>query len=324
MSHKELSFIIPAFNEEYHLGGVLDSIRENAGEHVQYEIIVVDNGSRDRTVEIAEKKGDLCLHAPGCTISSLRNLGALEANADIFVFLDADVYLGKDWSRHIRAVMDKVLSEPHIITGSIYGISEENNWIEMVWFAPRTTRKEINYINGGHLIIHKSLFSRVGGFDRELETGEDYDICARARKMGARIENDPELKVVHAGYPKNIRGFFARERWHARGDYKSFKTLTASKPALLSLANLCMVVSCSIAMPISAQAWFMFPCIYVLFLTCVSLMASIHRCCGKPDSGFIGAVFLYMVYFTARTVSLAERAIHYIVEREPFSVLRKF
>lgn len=312
-----LSFVIPALNEEAHIGGVLDSIIRQVNGLVRYEIIVVDNGSEDRTIEIAEEKGGNCIHAPDCSISSLRNLGVLEANSDILVFLDADVYLGEDWGVRIGPVIERLRSQPHIITGSLYGISEENNWIERIWFAPRTSQRETKYINGGHLIIHRNEFSRVGGFDPELETGEDYEFCVRARRMGARIENYPELKVVHAGYPKSIVRFFNRERWHARGDYKSLKTISSSKPALVSIANLGMAGTCTFGMFICPQFWFVFLYTYVIFFTGVSLAASIHRWGGGKFNSldFLGIVFLYMVYFTARTVSIVDVALQSLTER---------
>ena len=315
MTNKGLSFIIPALNEEAHIGDVLDSVMKNVDRCYKYEMIVVDNGSSDRTVEIAVKKGAVVLHAPCCTISALRNLGALEARYNIFVFIDADVYLVKEWGERIKQVIERLYSQPSIITGSLCGVSEENDWIERIWFAPRTTLKEANYINSGHLIIHKGLFLRVEGFDPHLETGEDCDFCARARRLGARIENDPELKVIHSGYPKSIKRFFTRERWHARGDYKSLKALSSSKPGLVSLANLFTAVTCTIGMAICSPPWFMFPCIYIFFLTSVSLAAAIHRNCGKLDSGIWGIVFLYMIYFTARTVSIADVIIQSLFER---------
>jgi glycosyltransferase involved in cell wall biosynthesis len=312
---KDLTFIIPTLNEETHIGSVLDAIRKNLDGRLPYAVIVADNGSTDRTVEIARGKGATCLPAPGCSISSLRNLGASEACSDIYVFLDADVYLGKEWGARIGVIMERLYTQPDIITGSLYGISEDNNWIERNWFAPRTTRKETNYMNGGHLIIHRKLFTRVGGFDPGLETGEDYEFCARAKGMGARIENDPELKVVHAGYPRNIKSFFARERWHARGDYKSLKTLKSSKPALVCFSNLCVAAACTIGIVSDPKSWLTFLCVYILFLTAVSLASSIHRNGGTLNSGFISTVYLYMVYFTARTVSLVDVVLQHLAKR---------
>lgn len=317
MSNIELSFIIPTLNEQLHIGGVLDSIMENVAGRFHYEVLVVDNGSHDRTVDIAREKSAICLEAFGCTVSSVRNLGASKANSNIFVFLDADVYLKKDWGRRIKPILEMLHYQHDIITGSFCGISEENNWIEKIWFAPRTIMKDINYMNSGHLIVHRKLFDRIGGFASELETGEDCDFCSRARKVGARIENDPGLKVVHAGYPKSIKRFFDRERWHARGDYRSVTTLVSSKPALISLANLCMVITCIICMAVYPQTWLMFAGAYIFFLVCVSLVAAINKYRGKLQFSVLGASFLYMIYFTARTVAMVDVAFRSLTVRRP-------
>jgi glycosyltransferase involved in cell wall biosynthesis len=305
---KDLSFIIPALNEEEHIGGVLDAIRDCVEERFSYEIIVVDNGSIDRTVSIANEKGATCLHAPECTISTLRNLGGAKARASILVFVDADVYLAKEWGSRIKTAMSRLQGQPDVITGSLYGISGDDNWIEKTWFAPRTLQADVKYINGGHLIIHKDLFSRLGGFDSLLETGEDYEFCVRARRMGASIENDSELKVVHAGYPKSIKRFFFRERWHARGDYVSLRALLSSKPALASLLNLLMIGLCGVGVIAKPQLWIGFIFTYIFFIVGVSIAASVSRCQGKFNPSFFYVVFLYVIYFTARTVAIIDVA----------------
>lgn len=315
MINDGLSFIIPTLNEEEHIGGVLDSIKENLDGIFKYEVLVVDNGSSDKTVKIAMEKGAICLQVPGCSISSLRNLGALKAKCDIFVFLDGDVYLDRSWGEKIGPVMEMLHSQSHIITGSLYGISDENNWIERIWFAPRTTLENVKYINGGHLIIHRNQFLNVKGFDPDLKTGEDYEFCVRAKKMGASIENNPELKVVHAGYPKTIKHFFFRERWHGSGDCKSFKTLLSSKPSLVSIANLFSLVVCSFSAAIYSQLWLTFLIIYVFFLVGCALAASVKRCCGTFNNDFMGIVFLYMIYFTARSMSLVDAVICFFTEK---------
>lgn len=310
MINKGLSFIIPTLNEEKHIGGVLDSIKQNlAGTSISYEVIVVDNCSTDKTAEIAMRRGAICHKISGCSISSLRNFGALMSKFDILVFLDGDVYLGKGWGDRIAQVMEKLNMHPNIITGSFCGVSDENNWIERIWFAPRTSLRDVNYMNSGHFIICKMLFSKIEGYNPYLTTGEDYEICIRAKKNGALIENDPDLNVVHAGYPKNLKNFFARERWHGYGDFVSFNALLSSKPALATLANFFLLVICSLGAVIYPQLWFIFPCVYVLSLAVLAIAASINRCRGKLNTDFMGIVFLYMVYFTARTASLVDAAI---------------
>jgi hypothetical protein len=76
-----------------------------------------------------------------------------------------------------------------------------------------------------------------------------------------------------------------------------------------------MVVICTIGMVICSQPWFTFPCVYVFFIAGVSVAASIHRYRGKLDSGVWGVIFLYVVYFTARTVSMVDVAIKPLIER---------
>lgn len=316
MNKFDLSFIIPALNEAEHIGGVLDAISENAYGRFKFEVIVVDNGSTDRTIEISKKRGAACLKVPGCTISTLRNIGANNAHSDILVFLDADVYLGKDWGEQIRPFIEKLCNQTNIVTGSFYGISEGNNWIERIWFAPRTTQKEVKYINGGHLILHKSLFKQIGGFDPELETGEDYEFCARAREMGALIENNPGLKVIHAGYPKSIKKFFGRERWHGRGDYKSLRTTFFSIPALISLMNLFVAVLCIIGTSVRPHSWIIFSFCYIFFLVFVSVISSAYRCKGRVRSDFLLIVILYIIYFEARTVSLVDVVVNLLFGRK--------
>lgn len=296
---------------------MLESIRKNLEGKFQYEVIVVDNGSTDRTLDIAHDNGAICLHAPGCSISTLRNMGAQNASADIFIFIDADVYVTREWGEQIGRVPVLLQQRPMLITGSLYGISEENNWIERIWFAPRTTRSEVSYINGGHLILHRQTFLSVEGFAPHLETGEDCEFCERARARGATIENNPALKVVHAGYPRTIKRFFARERWHGRGDFHSVATLIASKPALISLLNLVMLMACLAFLFFSTLPWFLPILFYMAFLMGISLASAFHRQSGAINAELAGAMFLYMIYITARTAALVDVVCRRVIHHRP-------
>ena len=90
---KTISVIIPAFNESDYLPGLLDALQNQS--RPPLEIIIVDAGSKDNTMDIALRAG--CRVIPGGRPARGRNAGALAARGDIFVFLDADVLPPRDF-----------------------------------------------------------------------------------------------------------------------------------------------------------------------------------------------------------------------------------
>src|SRR6185437_9769826 len=97
----EVSIIIPAFNEERSIGSCLDAIANLRTADAEFEVLVIDNGSADRTVEIARHyAGRLNLRTviePGVHVSVLRNTGARLAMGKHLAFVDADCIVSPDW-----------------------------------------------------------------------------------------------------------------------------------------------------------------------------------------------------------------------------------
>ena len=86
----KFSVIIPMKNEEKFIGPCLSSICNNNFPVGEYEIICIDNGSTDNTVEIAKSHTDKVYLLPGVSISALRNFGANKASGKFLAFVDAD------------------------------------------------------------------------------------------------------------------------------------------------------------------------------------------------------------------------------------------
>jgi glycosyltransferase involved in cell wall biosynthesis len=299
----KISFVIPTFNEEKHLGGVIDSIHNNMPDKAEYEIIVVDNGSTDHTVDIAKGKGAKVFDGPNLTISALRNIGVSKIKYENIVFLDADVYLSDFWGKHIKNVIDQLEKEKPAITGSICGLGHNPMWLEKNWYGVVLSRKKINYINSGHLILKKSIFNKIGGFNEKLESAEDYEFCLRGKKIGIKIINNPKLRVHHDGYPKTLRAFFYRERWHGRGDYLSLKNFISSKAAIISLF-LFINLWISIAGVLYTQK-ISFLIIYLLVIGFLCGTSAYYRC-QKINLSFAICTFLYGIYFFARMLSFLD------------------
>jgi glycosyltransferase involved in cell wall biosynthesis len=105
-ANKFVSIIIPAYNEEDNIAKCLQSINAQMEQGIDYEIIVVDNGSTDRTREIAEKLKAKVFALPEVNISALRNFGAEASSGDILAFLDADCLVKDGWLKNAVSILD--------------------------------------------------------------------------------------------------------------------------------------------------------------------------------------------------------------------------
>ena len=295
----DLSFIIPAYNEDENIENTLDSIRKYVPGVYQYEVVVVDHDSTDNTVKLAVDRGAKVLVQPGGTIAGLRNFGVASSQGDILIFLDADILLTHDWGSNIGKVISSLTAGERLLTGSWISIPDNSNWIEKFWFKP-LERGDNSHINSGHLIISRKLFDEIGGFDDKLETGEDYDISIRAKNANIKIVDDVRLKAVHEGYPKSLVEFAKREFWHGKGDATSFRALFQSKVALVAL----LFVALHVALIIS-DIFGNWVSVYCLSAGIIGIVAGMA--CLKYRTEALGTIivnsFIYYVYFWARGLS---------------------
>lgn len=175
-----LSIIVPTFGEEKYLPLLLESIRNQ--NFKDYEIIVADNGSRDRTVEIAKSYG--CRVTGGGLPAKGKNEGARLAKGELFLFLDADTILVENSLEKIIEEFKKrdldiagFLLRP--INGKIFPRNLLNlfyNWPVLVFerFFPHTSQ----------ILVKRNLFQKIGGFDEEIKFCEDHSFSRKAKKFG--------------------------------------------------------------------------------------------------------------------------------------------
>ncbi len=293
-----ISFIIPTRNEEANIGNLLDSIRSYA-QGLAYELIVVDNFSSDSTLSKLSSS-EVNVYVSSGSVGHLRNIGAENARGDIFIFLDADMVLTHDWEEEVQNVLLELQNDPLVVTGSVADISDECNWIESHWFKSRVGKDRVEYMNSGHMVITQALFRRIGGFDDNLTSGEDVELCQRAKRHGCKILNNHKLRVVHNGYPKDISAFFRRERWHGVGDYQSLKNFITSKPALISL---CLLLGAATSLAMSLLAMRLAPVFAFLLLFLFTCILAAYDKGRKVGAQLVVNSVLYAVYFAARAMS---------------------
>jgi len=176
-----LSIVIPALNEETYLPRLLESILEQS--YTDYEVIVADAHSTDKTAETAQRYG--CRVVSGGTPARGRNEGARHAKGLYILFLDADVRLEKTYlSELLKRVYQRKLD---VVSGFITPDSHRlldrflvtgSNWY--CFFI----QKWSPHGSGFYILTTKSLHLSIGGFREDLFLGEDHDYLRRASRQG--------------------------------------------------------------------------------------------------------------------------------------------
>ena len=294
-----VSFVIPAHNEERYITAAIDSIRAAVGLSFLYEVIVVDNGSSDQTARLAAECGAKVLRLERGMISAARNAGAAIARGDYLVFMDGDVTLTPAWMSAFRTATAEMDGHPLTVSGSLCGVPTGASWLERVWFSPRIERTP-GYLGGAHIILRRETFERIGGFDEALETGEDYDLCARLLAQGGTLFPLSTSVAIHHGYPRTLSGFVRREVWHGTGDCGSLSAVLSSRVALTALAFFGLHVIGAIGLLTMSGAVFAASAACIVAICLLSAWRSIPY----RSAGLIAAnAVLYYAYFMSRVFS---------------------
>jgi rSAM/selenodomain-associated transferase 2 len=171
----EISIIIPALNEEASIGETLESLQN----FERAEIILVDGGSTDATVAIAENYKAKILHAPRGRGVQLQSGGAA-ASADIFWFLHADTTAPPDAAARIK----KALEDPRVAGGNfmIRFDGERRAARFLTWLYPNLRRLGLLYGDSA-IFVHGDVYRRMGGF-QPFPIFEDLDFVERLKKQG--------------------------------------------------------------------------------------------------------------------------------------------
>ena len=174
-----ISVIIPVVNEEHELHAAIRSAMQASG----VEVIVVDGGSTDATVETANRLGAHVVHASPLRAIQM-NAGISAANGEILLFLHADTRLPAGYDNEVTTLMqrsdvaagafriafDRVRLSLRLIE---YGTNLRSRWLQMPY-------------GDQAIFLRAETMSRIGAY-RELSVMEDFDLMRRLRRLG-RIE----------------------------------------------------------------------------------------------------------------------------------------
>ena len=211
----EVSIIIPVFNQVEFTQACLASLQQH-GDGIPYEVIVVDDASTDATRDVLSKIGGLtCLRAEANAgfIASC-NRGAEAARGKFLVFLNNDTVVKKGW---LASLLETFRLEPEAgLVGSklIYPDGRLQEAGGIVWrdgsawnrgkFRDPTDPeynylRETDYCSAASVMIPRSLFATLGGFETKYSPGyyEDTDLAFKVRRHGSKALYQPLSEVIH-------------------------------------------------------------------------------------------------------------------------------
>jgi glycosyltransferase involved in cell wall biosynthesis len=181
------------------------------------EVIVVDDGSLDRTADVAALAGARVIRLPRLGLAVARQAGVRAATNDTVVFVDSDVVVDPGAIRALRVEADA--GDYDAVQSRIRSLDARGTY----WQRSEAWRREVQELPGSAnvltfqaTLVRRELLLRVG-FDPVFSgAGEDHDFFYRARLAGARLAHSATAIAYHED--RRTLGAFVRQRlWHGRG-----------------------------------------------------------------------------------------------------------
>lgn len=209
-----ISIIVPVYNEENNIRFLIKRLLNLNFPKDKYEIIVVDNNSKDDTPEIIKKYKVIYLNEKKQSSYATRNRGAKKAKGNILAFIDGDCVPDKEWLKNANThfINNKNVD---IIAGDItlsinYSIPLKLIDIyQLITMGERQRNSEKEgKCSGGNLIVKRKIFEKIGYFDKRLISGGDGEWTKRATQYGFKIRYYEDVKIYHP--PEGFFSLFKR------------------------------------------------------------------------------------------------------------------
>jgi glycosyltransferase involved in cell wall biosynthesis len=194
--------IVPCYNSKAHLEACLASLSRSRD--VEFECIVVDDGSTDGSLELAQSLGFRTVSTGTRSgPARARNLGAEHASADLLIFIDADVEVHDDTiARFVQCFADE--PDATAVMGSYDEKPADPGFLSqyrnlMHAFFHSTGRRAATTFWSGCGAIRKAVFLEYGGFSLEFNRPaiEDIELGYRLKSGGHRLMLDRDIQVTH-------------------------------------------------------------------------------------------------------------------------------
>lgn len=215
MSSPEITVVIPVYNCEGTIAKCLHSLARTEGP--AFEIIVVDDGSTDRTPEICRSFDNLTMISlENGGPSRARNLGIAKARGEFVAFTDGDCIVDEQWLSILRQSFiapnvvgvggDQISPTDDTLFGKVI-----QDFLKIIGFVgdyvkTNDSMKETEHNPSCNAMYRKKILEEVGGFDEAFWPGEDVDLDFKIRRAGYKLLFNPDAVVAHYR-PANYKAY---------------------------------------------------------------------------------------------------------------------
>ena len=223
----EMSIVIPLYNEEQNIGNLIKLLENQVQK--DFELIIVDDGSRDTSVNVIKKIktsfAKRILKQENSGPAAARNRGIDVAKGDLICFIDSDCMPKNNWTYEIKECFkDK---SKNIVYGALnngnkdfFSVALDFCWGYILNDKNKGGKREL--ATSANLIVRKEVLDKVR-FDPKMIMAEDTDFSIRARKKGYEIFFEPEIKVFHKPKRDNWTKFLKHRKDH--GQWEMYNSL---------------------------------------------------------------------------------------------------
>lgn len=214
-----VSIIVAVYNRAREIGACLDSLLSLAYPESRYEIIVVDDGSRDNTADVVSGYDvKLITLSENHGQSAARNRGVEAAKGEIVAFIDSDCIAEPEWLGDLVPFFQ----DPRTVlvggyVASFYRDSMLDRYEEVK--SPLNMGEEMVvgigaesdfYVPTCNMLVRREQYLQIGGLNEDQRVGEDVDLCWRLKEQGRRLLYVPKGRVKHKHRNRFMEGFKRR------------------------------------------------------------------------------------------------------------------
>jgi len=215
-----VSVVVCSYNGNRTLGQCLESVGRL--DYPNYEVIVVDDGSRETLSGIADKHSVRFIRVKNGGLSRARNIGLEAATGEIIAYLDDDAFPDPHWLSYLAHTF--LTTDYAAVGGPNIAPAGDGLVADCIDQAPGNpthvllSDHEAEHIPGCNMAFRKSCLAAIGGFDLFYRiAGDDVDVCWRLREKGWKLGFNPAAMVWH--HRRNsVRAFWNQQRNYGRAE----------------------------------------------------------------------------------------------------------